>query len=195
MVASGGIGTGLRVVIGDFNAHHTDWGRTTDRRGRTIKSAMEGGGWTRVTNTPSPSFRRLVCQQVRESTIDLAWTNDKGKARGVVSPGFLASDHAVVVVEVDRGQDQGPPQWVMDWDAAHEEVLRVELMETEREQEIWVASLRGDDPYEKVKGLVARWSKLRKKPAKAKRWYDTEVKEMGKVVRKLGRGGKCHEPS
>ena len=63
-------------------------------------------------------------------------------------------------------------------------------METEREQEIWVAGLRGDDPYEKVKGLVARWSKLRKEPAKAKRWYDAEVKEMGKVVRKLGRGAR-----
>ena len=89
-----------------------------------------------MTNTPSPSFRRLVGQQVRESTIDLAWTNAKGKARGVVSLGFLASDHALVVVEVDGGQDQRSPQWVMDWDAAHEEVLRVELMETERQQEI-----------------------------------------------------------
>ena len=68
----GGIGNRLKVVIGDFNAHHTDWGKTTDRRWRTIKSAMKGGGWTRVTNTSSPSFRRLVCQQVRESTIDLA---------------------------------------------------------------------------------------------------------------------------
>ena len=27
-------------------------------------------------------------------------------------------------------------------------------------------------------------------PAKAKRWYDAEVRELGKKVRKLGRGGK-----
>ena len=90
--AGGGAGTGLRVVIGDFNAHHIDWGKTTDGRGRTIKAAMEGDGWTRVTNTPSPSFRRLVDQRVRESTIDLAWTNGRGKAQGTTSPGFLASD-------------------------------------------------------------------------------------------------------
>ena len=35
-------GTGLRVVVGDFNAHHTDWGNRTDKRGKTIKSAVTG---------------------------------------------------------------------------------------------------------------------------------------------------------
>ena len=53
-----------------------------------------------------------------------------------------------------------------------------------------MACLPGGDPYEKVKGLVTRWSKMRADPAKAKCYYDTEVKNMGKLVRKLGRGGK-----
>ena len=73
------------------------------------------------------------------------------------------------------------------WDAAEKEVTKVELLD-EMEARIWMGSIKGSTPYEKVKELVNRWSKLRAQPAKAKRWYDKEVKELGKEVRKLARG-------
>ena len=108
----------------------------------------------------------------------------------MAGPGFLAIDHAVLEVELRGEVQMAVPEWVMDWDEAESEVRKVELLELAEEQEGWVTRLPGEDPYEKIKGLVAQWSKVRADPAKAQRWYDMEVKALGKVVRKLGRGGK-----
>ena len=66
------MGGGSAVILGDFNAHHVDWGKRTDRRGRVIKWTLEGVGWDTIVGTADPSFRREVEGQIRQSTIDLA---------------------------------------------------------------------------------------------------------------------------
>ena len=62
------------------------------------------------------------------------------------------------MLEVElRGEAQrAVMEWVMDWDKAESEVRKVELMDSVEEQEGWVNRLPGEDPYKKVKGLVAR---------------------------------------
>lgn len=71
----------------------------------------------------------------------------------------------------------------MDWEKAELETRKVELMR-DSDKNTCTSLIPGETPYEKVRGLVTRWSKLRQQPAKGKRWFDAEVKEMSRKVRK-----------
>ena len=184
-----GRGAGTSLTLGDFNAHNNRWGTNVDRRGRELADTMKKTGWDLVTRTASPSFRRVVEGTPRTSTIDLAWALPSGSSTGIIGPGFLLSDHAVIEVEIKAETPLANPTWVMDWDKAELETRTVELM-GDGDKDIWASLIPGETPYEKVKGLVARWSKLIQRPEKAKKWFDAEVKKMGRAVRRLGRGGK-----
>ena len=184
-----GRGAGTSIILGDFNTHNTKWGTKVDRRGRELRDAMERTGWDLVTGTASPSFRRIVEGSPRTSTIDLAWATPASTSVGKSGPGFLLSDHSVIEVEVRVKVPLHSPTWIMDWDKAELETRTVELM-SDSDKDTWTSLIPGVTPYEKVRGLVTRWSKLRQQPAKAMRWFDAEVKEIGRKVRKLGRGGK-----
>ena len=93
------------IIIGDWNARHTDWDKIIEPRGRALKALCSRTG-SRVVAPDTPTF----VTQKGSSTVDFAvvkgWTATILAQR---APAFMPADHSAVVLtgaRSDRRQDK-----------------------------------------------------------------------------------------
>jgi len=100
------------ITLGDFNAHHSSWGHKTNRKGEMVYDwALERDPIQQV-----PPKTTTWRKGGKESTLGLIFTS-KG-TQFLRSPDhlqFLASDHCVLIGEVNVQREESHTYAVTDW--------------------------------------------------------------------------------
>src|SRR4029077_18306037 len=174
-------------IMGDWNAHHKEWATEGDSmeecaRGRELWEWMGEGGW--AADPPGhPTWERNNNDTVRKTTIDLviwrgnyAWGGEEWEK--------LMSDHWAVYGEVELNEEEGigrRRREVVDWEAVERTL--------EKEEDEWYPLLEGGTAYEKLVSFRKHHLKIAVHCSRSKRWWDEELTEQLRKVRKERRGG------
>ena len=176
------------LALGDWNSHHASWSLDGkgDARGRYLKEGMEELGLTLDTKSSGATFR---CGDFQQSRIDLVLRSEE-IAWEDSSKRWLLSDHYIITGTIKLREDlpPPPPREIIDIKAIgliFDSMSKV----SESEQEEWYEGLEGDSAYNKLMGLVASCRRLFRHHERSKRWWDLELADQLKRVRKAARGG------
>lgn len=87
------------LILGDFNAHHTDWSYKTNRRGRLLHESMLDHSFISL-NNGAPTRIRLVNGVLQESSPDISFVSSDlaTSLSWKVTNESLGSDHLIIKI-------------------------------------------------------------------------------------------------
>ncbi|KAG0439854.1 hypothetical protein HPB47_016503 [Ixodes persulcatus] len=111
------------VIVGDFNAHHPEWGYKRDTiKGRNLWLDAQREGLTLITDPTHPT--RIGNSVSGDTTPDLTFTkNTRKEASWLNTQENLGSDHYLVAIGVESGtakRTSGKRLQLIDWDTFRE---------------------------------------------------------------------------
>ena len=187
-------GEGEVVVMGDVNARSERWGGDgvrSDRGGRCIEDWMDEWGY-RVGMGRGEVTRISERAGEKDSSIDIGVGRGMIDMKGRIRSGAIGMDHKVLEMEVSMVEwtvkKEEKEMGIVDWGKVEE---GLKLMEWKRwEKELEKCDRRGlEEVVEEVEGCLEELIKKNRSSRNwrygKKRWWNKELEEERKKVRKL----------
>ena len=175
------VGVGRWVLLRDWNAHHPAW--SLDGKGspsgRVLRSWMQERG-VRLGKGEGNTFELSRGGELVASRIDFA-VEGGGARLGALETEWGLSDHSAItgVVRVDVLEGLVDYREAVDWD-----VVAVTVAD---EEGGWYEGLTGDSAYERLVDFRRRYLKRVRLCGRSKRWWDSDLSEQVREVRRARR--------
>ena len=170
--------------------HHEEWSliKKENKRGRLLHEAAEEvrASWI-IPNRPT--CKEKVGRKVKQSRID--WVCVKGvEVIETIGKTKLALDHWGLLIEVERDQKLVEVEREsINWDRV-DETLGKNKKKGEVVSFDWYHKLKGNTKYDKLLQFRKDHLKKFRISSRSKRWWDDDLSDLLKKLRKARRGGR-----